>query len=369
MQTAPLPPELGQGCLTLTAARARPCCRTGRRSLLPRGHSRLRPLPAQLSCRCWLLLHATHATTNKAAPSSCPLVAIGFSPAAVSCALAAAGGDVQRAAAMLIDHSRHPLARSSPAQQAGAAAAPVGFTVPELPDLEAPAVGPITAAPQRQSTVGGHAGPGGNLRTSFMVTHRDYVEGYHGTTATNATHILASGFRPSRGGMLGPGVYWSDDIAKTRPYVRDGSGTVLKLKVRTGRTKTIDRAGHPSQKSWPAEGYNSAANTQPAAGWVQSGLSENCTFDPSRIEVVAVSTDYGQTFKPVEVPVSTRRLLWLVVAVALQVAFAFGSGWRRMGARPRVRRQGRDGRHHSRRNGGAAFDGVGLDTCVFVASL
>lgn len=92
----------------------------------------------------------------------------------------------------------------------------------------------------------------------------------------NAVGIIDDGFRPSRGGMLGPGVYWSDDIAKTRPYVRNGSGTVLKLRIRNGRTKTLDRP-NPSQMSWHTEGYDSAwvpANTPPSPGWVQSGLIE-----------------------------------------------------------------------------------------------
>ena len=55
--------------------------------------------------------------------------------------------------------------------------------------------------------------------------------GFHGTTAANAQSIIRDGFRPSNGGMLGAGVYWSDDIQKTRGY---GDGTVLKLSIRPG---------------------------------------------------------------------------------------------------------------------------------------
>lgn len=139
----------------------------------------------------------------------------------------------------------------------------------------------------------------GERRTSFTIGDGEWVEGYHGTTVANALAIVESGFRPSASGMLGPGVYWSDDVGKTRPYVRDASGTVLKLMIGNGKTKTIDQRGHASQLTWHAEGYDSAyvpPNTTPAAGWVQSGLSENCTFDPSRVMVVAVSSDYGVTF-------------------------------------------------------------------------
>ena len=109
--------------------------------------------------------------------------------------------------------------------------------------------------------------------------------------------------------MLGPGVYWSDDVAKTRPYTRR-SGTVLKLMVTNGKTKIIDKCGHPSQRSWHAEGYDSAyvpPNTAPTAGWIQSGLSENCTHDPSRIMVVAVSSDFGKTFPETPQQFCTRH--------------------------------------------------------------
>ena len=173
-------------------------------------------------------------------------------------------------------------------------------------------------------------------RTSFTVADEQYVEGFHGTTKASAATIITSGFRPSHGGMLGAGVYWSDDVAKTRPYVRDSSGTVLKLQIRNGRTKTIDRRGHPSQTSWHAEGYDSAwvpPSTRPAPGWVKSGLSENCTFDPSRITVVAVSNDYGTTFS--ETPqqfaerIRAERRARASVLLAIAAAFVCGSGWAR----------------------------------------
>ena len=40
--------------------------------------------------------------------------------------------------------------------------------------------------------------------------------GYHGTDSAAALSIMTSGFRCSADGMLGAGVYWSDDVAKTR---------------------------------------------------------------------------------------------------------------------------------------------------------
>ena len=54
---------------------------------------------------------------------------------------------------------------------------------------------------------------GNHFRSSFAQFGK-YVEGYHGTSSNVANLILANGFRPSTGGMLGRGVYWSDDVAK-----------------------------------------------------------------------------------------------------------------------------------------------------------
>jgi hypothetical protein len=268
-----------------------------------------------------------HANDGQAARSA--LLAMGFPDAVVVVALAANGGDAQRAAAMLIDQNRHPDA-PRPVVPGGTTA-----TFESEPKLD---------GRQRWSQVGGCVGPGCDLRNSIMIGDGAYVEGFHGTSANAAAHIIASGFRPSRGGMLGPGIYWSDDVNKTRPYVRDNSGTVLKLKVRPGRTKTVDHAGHPSQTTWHAEGYDSAwvpANTPPAAGWVRSGLSENCTFDPARIEVVAVSRDYGQTFESIahwrperwwserqQAKVRKRRAVLCLIAIAM-LAFIFASGFAR----------------------------------------
>jgi hypothetical protein len=90
------------------------------------------------------------------------------------------------------------------------------------------------------------------------------------------------------------------------------------------------------QTSWHSAGYDSAwvpPNTKPARGWVQSGLSENCTFDPLRITVVAVSTDYGITFS--ETPqqfmarIRAEQRKRASVVLALAAVFICGSGWAR----------------------------------------
>ena len=85
--------------------------------------------------------------------------------------------------------------------------------------------------------------------------HHQFFVMYHATKASNVESILANGFRESTGGMLGPGLYVSRDIDKTRGY---GGVTpaCFKLLVYTGKTKmlsAVDTSG-----SWRSE-YDSAA--------------------------------------------------------------------------------------------------------------
>lgn len=118
--------------------------------------------------------------------------------------------------------------------------------------------------------------------------------GFHGTTRAAAENIMSSGFVPSSDGMLGKGVYWSDDATKAKAY----GTTVLKLTVMCGKIKKIDQQGHALQKTWSSHGFHTAwvpAN----CGMVPSELSENCTFDPGRIRVQAVSHDSGDNWEVV----------------------------------------------------------------------
>ena len=65
---------------------------------------------------------------------------------------------------------------------------------------------------------------------------------YHGTTRSNARSIQREGFRPSSGGMLGPGVYCSRDINKARQY-GGSNGVILKLEVSVGKVYVINNQG------------------------------------------------------------------------------------------------------------------------------
>jgi len=103
---------------------------------------------------------------------------------------------------------------------------------------------------------------------------------YHGTSKENAERIHREGFRPSAGGMLGAGVYMSTDIDKARGY----GPVVLEAQVQVGKVKRVDRQGHPAQKSWADDGYDSAW-VPPNCGMVRSGRTENCIKDPAKIEL------------------------------------------------------------------------------------
>lgn len=118
--------------------------------------------------------------------------------------------------------------------------------------------------------------------------HRSYIM-YHGTTLEAARDIKRNGFRRSSGGMLGPGVYVSRSVDKAKRYPLkpdpDERLAIIKLKVRVGKVKRIDRQDHPLQETWHKHGYDTAW-VPPNCGMVPSGLEEDCVWDPARIEVL-----------------------------------------------------------------------------------
>ncbi|CAH2320171.1 grass carp reovirus (GCRV)-induced 2i-like [Pelobates cultripes] len=99
-------------------------------------------------------------------------------------------------------------------------------------------------------------------------------------------------FRQSEDGMLAKGVYLSRDPRKAARYpIGDKSDQViLKLRVNVGRVLRIDRQGHPLQKIWHFAGYDTAW-VPTNCGMIESGLEEECVWDPKRIKVVG----YAQT--------------------------------------------------------------------------
>ncbi|XP_045569219.1 glutamic acid-rich protein [Salmo salar] len=116
---------------------------------------------------------------------------------------------------------------------------------------------------------------------------RTYIM-YHGTSWWAAQTIMTKGFYPSNRGMLGQGVYLSRDLEKASRYPLDlteHQKVVIKVKVNVGKVKKIYCQGHPLQKTWHDEGYDSAW-VPPNCGMVKSGLEENCVWDPNRITVL-----------------------------------------------------------------------------------
>ncbi|XP_048125805.1 gig2-like protein DreN [Alosa alosa] len=109
---------------------------------------------------------------------------------------------------------------------------------------------------------------------------------YHGTHKTNATAIISSGFRPSAGGRLGPGVYCSRNINKAMGYPAfcpPNERVVLKLSVRVGKVKKIDGQAAGMSHTWHQHGYDTA--------WLPptAGLEEDCVWDPKRLTVVGIA--------------------------------------------------------------------------------
>nr|NP_001232920.1 grass carp reovirus (GCRV)-induced gene 2e [Danio rerio]ADZ76348.1 Gig2-like protein DreE [Danio rerio] len=127
------------------------------------------------------------------------------------------------------------------------------------------------------------------LQSSTVPEDGKVYRMYHGTTKTAAEKIRIQGFRASADGMLGPGVYLSRDLNKASRYPLDNpkERVVIRVKVNVGRVKRIDRQHHPLQKTWHAEGYDTAW-CPPDCGMVTSGLEEDCVWDPKRITIIDI---------------------------------------------------------------------------------
>lgn len=122
---------------------------------------------------------------------------------------------------------------------------------------------------------------------SVPAPHREYVM-YHGTTKKNAQGIMDRGFCQSKDGMLGRGVYLSRDLQKASRYPIDhpeSDRVVIKVKVNVGHVVAVNYQGHPKQKTWHDNGYDTAW-VPPNCGMVKSGLEEDCVWDPNRIKIM-----------------------------------------------------------------------------------
>ena len=126
------------------------------------------------------------------------------------------------------------------------------------------------------------------LRNRRPPSHRMQIRAYHGTHQRNVDSIRRFGFRPSVGGMLGPGVYISRDLNKVQRYCKwyRGLGVILELQVEVGAVCTIDRQGHSRQKTWQ-KSFDTAW-VPSNCSMVQSQLEEGCVAEAHNIQVVRV---------------------------------------------------------------------------------
>ncbi|XP_068098290.1 uncharacterized protein [Hyperolius riggenbachi] len=136
-----------------------------------------------------------------------------------------------------------------------------------------------------------HALPGTNSLCSGYkrpVQSQSYTM-YHGTTYEAAVNIIKDGFKQSTTGMLGRGIYLSRDKEKAQKYPLHSplDKVVLKVSVRVGKVKKIDFQGHALQYTWHDHGYDTAW-VPPNCGMVDSGMEEDCVWDPKRIKVLEV---------------------------------------------------------------------------------
>jgi len=153
---------------------------------------------------------------------------------------------------------------------------------------------------------------------AVWIADKVYVM-YHGTPSLeNAALIEQNGFRASRGGLLGPGVYVSRDFKKAEKY--GGGGVIFEVLVRVGKVCHIEdhevpipvgrmlTAGvvqrmvpagtlHPQGWSelspWSDAGYDTAWVQASCPdhvftgglGWGQGIKEETCVFEASRVTV------------------------------------------------------------------------------------
>ncbi|XP_053181538.1 uncharacterized protein LOC128364946 [Scomber japonicus] len=142
---------------------------------------------------------------------------------------------------------------------------------------------------------------GVELGASQTPQNRGVYSMYHGTSIASARLIIASGFKPSTGGMLGKGVYVSRDKKKASNYPlrsNPSDRVVFEVRVRVGRVKRIDKDNHPMQHNWNSHGYDTAW-VPPKCGMlsVPSGLEEDCVFDPKRVKVTGIANAPNATIQ------------------------------------------------------------------------
>jgi hypothetical protein len=126
---------------------------------------------------------------------------------------------------------------------------------------------------------------------------------YHGTRPEVAALIEQGGFKASTMGLLGPGVYVSRDVRKSRKY----GSTILEVMVRVGRVCRADKhpelipQGYGTDAPWhDVGGYDTAwvppdcpASVFAGAHHREGIVEEDCVWDASRVSVLGRAEDKG----------------------------------------------------------------------------
>ena len=105
---------------------------------------------------------------------------------------------------------------------------------------------------------------------------------YHGTDPKNIDSILSTGFHHSDDGMLGKGIYVSEDINKTFRY----GPVTFKLAVYMGKTRKITSQGQSDRTTWQSQA--NSAWVPAGCGMVDSGRSENCVRHTKQIRILGI---------------------------------------------------------------------------------
>lgn len=108
---------------------------------------------------------------------------------------------------------------------------------------------------------------------------------YHGTSKAAADSIMDSGFRPSSGGMLGPGLYVTTDRSKAVAFANQhgDEGRVIVGRAQFGKTAVVD-ATDARRGKYPETGWQRSNDTAYVPRGEGVARPEHCVKDPSRVK-------------------------------------------------------------------------------------
>ena len=108
---------------------------------------------------------------------------------------------------------------------------------------------------------------------------------FHGTNTQSAMQILTQGFRPSKKGTLGQGVYLTPEVQCAMQFAMKFSDpAILRCEVKVGKVWRAQR-GTTKPKAWQTRGYDSAWLPAGIANqWMKYRSSQICVIDASHVQ-------------------------------------------------------------------------------------